>query len=112
MKTNITGIELIAQERKEQLEKHNRTIQEDIELNKDVISIKYPQAAGMLLLDESGRDMMIKRKYTPYNWNQDQFTKMMQKSYKERLIIAGALLAAEIDRIISLEEELEDNNTV
>lgn len=35
----------------------------------------------------------------PFGWDADICNKMINKSYEERLIIAGALLAAEIDRI-------------
>ncbi len=35
----------------------------------------------------------------PEGWNKELHNKMMNKPYKDRLIIAGALIAAEIDRI-------------
>lgn len=35
----------------------------------------------------------------PDGWDHDVCIKIISKSYKNRLIIAGALLAAEIDRI-------------
>ena len=37
------------------------------------------------------------------NWDEDLWQKMCNKSYKDRLIIAGALIAAEIDRLQSIE---------
>lgn len=87
-----TGIELIAIERQEQIEKHGRSIHDDVMLNNnyqlsDAASymIKlYPSDAGDFL---------------PKGWNERLFDKMCSKSYKERLIIAGALIAAEIDRL-------------
>jgi len=35
----------------------------------------------------------------PNGWDVDIYKKMRNKSYKERLIIAGALIAAELDRL-------------
>lgn len=86
-----TGIELIAQERQEQIEKHGRSIQEDVECN---TNNQLPFAAMQLI--EGG---LTTRLQTPSEWDDDSWQKMADKSYKERLIIAGALIAAEIDRI-------------
>jgi hypothetical protein len=40
----------------------------------------------------------------PVDWNEDIFNRMMNKPYKKRLVIAGALLAAEIDRLNLVEK--------
>ncbi len=40
------------------------------------------------------------------------FTKMCYKPYEERLIIAGALIAAEIDRLQTENEILEHGTTM
>lgn len=92
-----TGIELIAIERKEQIEKHGYTILEDKEYN---TSFEYPltKVASALSIDDNG-NRLAKEAMKPINWNQESWDKMMSKPYKERLIIAGALIAAEIDRI-------------
>lgn len=46
---------------------------------------------------------MFPNKFTefnyPENWDKAIFDKMISKPWKQRLIIAGALIAAEIDRI-------------
>lgn len=89
-----TGIELIAQERKEQIEKHGRTIEKDIEVNFDC---QLGTAAGILsyeLIDE-----LDCQDDPPLNWDLKLWQKMYGKPYKERLIIAGALIAAELDRL-------------
>lgn len=95
-----TGIELIAEERREQIEKHGY----DAEWVKD-----HPEyydgkemafVAEMLLASEheEGIDPVI----YPEGWEED-CDRMLAKSYKERLIIAGALIAAEIDRLQTYE---------
>ena len=83
-----TGIELIAIERQEQIEKHNRSIEYDVDQNNN-----YELRRGAVALLEDD-----KTKFSGF-WNSKICEKMINKSYKERLIIAGALIAAEIDRI-------------
>jgi hypothetical protein len=93
-----TGIELIAQERKEQIEKHGRNIQEDVEFNCDG---ELAQAATALLDTEDEKRF----RQMPEMWDDDQCVRMTGKPYKERLIIAGALIAAEIDRLQAIETD-------
>lgn len=91
-----TAIELISSERFEQIEKHGYTKDWDIgyenyELSKAAVLLIYnPEEASPL--DVFGKIALP-------NWNQELLVKMDRKTYKERLIIAAALLAAEIDRI-------------
>lgn len=89
-----TGIELIAQERQEQIEKHGRTIEQDATMNEDGQMI---DAAIQLLSVEynEGWDSYN----TPSGWYKVIMARMIGKPLKERLIIAGALIAAEIDRL-------------
>jgi hypothetical protein len=92
------GIKLIAKERDEQLTKHNRTIKSDVYYNpKGQLSV----AAGILAqmkIPEHIKDTLIPLGWDPLIWD-----KMMGKPYKERLVIAGALIAAEIDRLLFIE---------
>lgn len=102
-----TGIELIAQERKEQIEKHGRTVASDVKYN----------SAGQLscaarLLSEPGEynpetiwDLINGSE--PAGWDIELFKKMMLKPELQRLVIAGALIAAEIDRLQLLETKLK-----
>lgn len=90
----MTGIELITKEREEQIEKHKFTTLSDKMLNKE---FQLSQAAQLLLNEELPKEEIEFN--LPYKWNAEIFEKMCSKSYKERLIIAGALIAAEIDRI-------------
>lgn len=93
-----TGIELIAQERQEQLTKHGRTVESDVENN------NYSQLsnAAKILIDQPVHVDYDEETYVdvvPFKWDEKLFTKMKHKSYLDRLIISGALIAAEIDRI-------------
>jgi hypothetical protein len=93
-----TGIELIAQERQDQIEKHGRTIEKDARLNNRK---QLSQGAANLILP-SGDNMsdQYNRFFNrPSDWDEDIWERMVDKPYKERLIIAGALIAAEIDRL-------------
>ena len=98
----MTGIELISQERDEQIFKHKRTVESDKLLNKD---FQLSEAAmNMCYLSEDDLPMNAVRDDiieipAPTGWNQELYNKMVNKSYRERLIIAGALIAAELDRI-------------
>lgn len=93
-----TGIELIAIERQEQVEKHHRSIKQDVAMNDSaqlsfaaaLLSCPDPELMGFDPASDSGR---------PDNWDKKLFNKMMAKPYKDRLVLAGALIAAEIDRL-------------
>lgn len=87
----MTGIEMIAKERQEQIEKHNRTIENDVDYND-----RQQLPVGAMLLIEGGIKIEM---MCPSEWDDDIWLKMCRKSYKDRLIIAGALIAAELDRI-------------
>lgn len=93
-----TGVELITQERKEQIEKHGRTTNKDIALNQIE---QLSKAASILCYNFNSclTEEEVIDDYLPEGWNKDIWKRMVMKSYKERLIIAGALIAAEIDRI-------------
>lgn len=100
-----TGISLIAKEREEQIQKHGFTPEWD----KGYKDYELLKAANLLLYspDELSPMNAFKSIALP-NWDQSRLEKMDNKPYKERLIIAGALIAAEIDRIIFLEKTEEN----
>lgn len=100
----MIGIELIAKERKEQIEKHNRRLESDV-IHNDKEQLR--QAAMSLLVPEISKRILL----CPGNWNKNQWFKMCSKSYEERLIISGALIAAEIDRINIINKNNERKNT-
>lgn len=93
-----TGIELIAAERQEQLtlypcfiEKHEYGVKVDAAINR----LQQLPDAAITLLEEYPHELTA----PPMGWNSTTWAKMISKPYKERLIIAGALIAAEIDRL-------------
>jgi len=92
-RTHMNGVELIAQERKEQIEKHGRTVERDV-----IENAHYELSGGAVqLLGLNGQK--------PQDWDAAIWERMVGKSLKERLIIAGALIAAEIDRMQAIEGE-------
>lgn len=108
LETNLkTGVELINDERNEQIEKHGRTVKKDVLENDDYQLSRF---ASVLCLPFTNS---FNAKYDiPHNWDKELCVKMLNKTYHERLIIAGALLAAEFDRIkiASIVKSQELNN--
>lgn len=89
-----TGTQLITEERLEQIIKHGRTITKDvIENDNNQLSV------GALMLLSVDYEEGIDSESYPDGWDKDICLHMLNKPYKERLIIAGALIAAEIDRL-------------
>jgi len=87
-----SGINKILVERTEQIEKHHRTTTDDVLYNSKG-QLRYA-AIELIKVDPS--------KIPPIGWNGEIWYKMISKPLKERLIIAGALTAAEIDRLQSI----------
>lgn len=46
----------------------------------------------------------IKGCLVPLNWDKEWFERLCKKDHKERLIISGALIASEIDRLNFIEQ--------
>lgn len=84
-----TGIELIAQERQEQIEKHGYTQDHDTQYTEN----ELVDFATALLQNNIGY----------YPWNPTLWVHVKRKTRLDQLAIAGALIAAEIDRLNSLE---------
>lgn len=83
-----TGIELIAEERKEQIEKHGFDVTKDSGYNDNEL-IK----AALFAINPNQFEW-------PFYWMEEFREKIKNKPNDvERLKIAGALIAAEIDRI-------------
>lgn len=80
-----TGIELIAKERQEQIEKHGFTAEHD----KQYIHGELTDAAHFALTLQGW----------PRTWSEKHKNIIKMKPYKERCVIAAALLVAEIDRL-------------
>lgn len=107
----MTGIELIAKERKEQLEVHHISIQDDVNNNKN---IELTQAAEALVTVGTGRRLSM----MPIGWDKKTWDYMITKPYWKRLILAGAFCAAELDRLEAIKNtkfsigNLDDNNKI
>jgi len=89
------GAELIVLEREEQFTKHNYSVEDDVRSNKD-----QQLRVGAKRLLETYSD----RSNVPSGWDAKLWGKMCRKSYMEKLIIAGALIAAEIDRLENINQ--------
>lgn len=89
-----SGIELITIERQEQIEKHGYSIGGDFNCNR-VNQLNH--AVVCMITPDERRSSFIYD--PPAGWDAIKWQKMINKPYKERLIIAGSLIAAEIDRI-------------
>lgn len=89
----MTGIELIAKERQEQIEKHGYDEKHDFQNRNEELR----NTAICLLAHDAN-------KFPFHSWDIKYFVKLFKKDRKEKLIIAGALIAAEIDRLQNLEK--------
>lgn len=87
----MSGAKLILLERERQLNELNITQERDIECNEDY-QLSY--AASCLCKIHT-----FPSSPPPKDWSIVIWKKMLNKGYKERLVIAGALIAAEIDRM-------------
>lgn len=83
----MTGIDLITSERFEH-KLCGRTIKYDVENNMDG---QLAQAAAALIEGDIT--------WMPEGWDDEKCKKLMKKPYSKRLVVAAALLAAEIDRL-------------
>jgi hypothetical protein len=94
-----TGIELIAIERQEQIEKHGYDadwVNDNPEYYEGK-ELAWVAEMALAVEHEEGLDPNI----YPESWPTEDVDKILRNPYKERLIIAGALVAAEIDRLNS-----------
>lgn len=103
----MTGAELIAQERQRQIEEEGWTIEGDVQKHSEYdlafaamcYACPYPK-------DKSGPVVFFKSKTCPIMWPWDaKWWKPTPNDRKRELVKAGALIAAEIDRLQSLGEE-------
>ncbi len=111
---NKTAIELIAQEREEQINKHGFTAQHDAGLYdedvtgriaepSDLVVAAQASIYGCRVIAGSAEEAELPCGFGPLfpgSWKDNPFVeKICSKKYKDRLVIAAALLAAEIDRL-------------
>ena len=89
-----TGIQLIQEERVDQMYKHGISVYDDFQ-NNNVGQLTY--AAKLLISSEKLITMVYEN--PPKGWNKHIWKRLLDKSYKDRLVIAAALIAAELDRL-------------
>lgn len=87
----VLGSSLIAKERSEQIHKHGRTIENDITFN-----------SNGELIDGAITILLHNTAYYPKTWSEEFRIKMLNSSTLKQLVVAGALIAAEIDRYINV----------
>jgi hypothetical protein len=87
-----TGVQLITEEREKQISKHGFTGEHHF---------NHPEwyNKGQLIEAAVKLSNVIAYNQTPENWDGQWFTNLCRRTHKERLIIAGALICAEIDRL-------------
>jgi len=109
---NLEGIELIDKERNEQLIKHGFSVESDVanygaSSQFGVLADVAKACIGIRYFD--GNHISYSKEF-PFGWPKESAIAIAHKPYRERLIIAGALIAAEIDRLIYI-ENLDNNKT-
>lgn len=95
-----SGIELIAIERQEQIEKHGRTIIADVAYNSNPTGYMDIMPLTLQVI----RLLDIGMRHEVPHFDKKIIYKMEAKEYKEKLVIAGALIAAEIDRLQNIKK--------
>lgn len=93
-----TGIELITEERKKQIDKHGFTAEHHVNHPEWYDRLQLEDAAINILhpFITATEDNMPE---TPENWDKEWFENLCKRNREERLIIAAALIAAELDRL-------------
>lgn len=97
-----TGIELIAEERQEQIEKHGRTVEYDVNHNSEGQLLEgIMLLAGSIGFGKHGVEMPEEafNDLKPLSWDAGICVKMTNKPEIDQLKIIGAFAAAEIDRL-------------
>lgn len=93
-----TGIELLSEERQKQIDKHGFT---------GAHHATHPGWYNQNQLIEAARYLstphVSHNTWYPANWDAHWFYDLCKRSHKERLVIAGALVAAELDRLQYME---------
>lgn len=89
-----SGVELIAKERQKQIDKYGFTGEHHADHPEWYEEGQLLSAASVLLKNDLSGNV-----YFPLNWNPHWFYNLCRRKHKERIVIAGALIAAEIDRL-------------
>lgn len=96
MKNESIGVKLIANERRKQIDKHGFTAEHHVNHPEWYENNQMRNAAASILIP----DIVS---ISPENWDLKWFLNLCYREPKERLIIAGALIASELDRLEQLD---------
>ena len=99
---NTVGIQLISAERQKQIEKHGFTAEHHVNHPEWYDQNQLIYAANVLAKQET------RTPWTPANWDQRWFNNLVERPHRDRLIIAGALIAAELDRLDLIDKNSAD----
>ena len=103
---NTVGIQLISAERQKQIEKHGFTAEHHVSHPEWYDKDQLIYAANVLAKKES------RTPWTPANWDQRWFNNLVERPHRDRLIIAGALIAAELDRLDLIDKNSADDTLI
>ncbi|MBD8081110.1 hypothetical protein [Chryseobacterium caseinilyticum] len=96
LKSLTPGIQELAAERQKQIDKHGFTAEHHVNHPEWYENKQLIVAAASLLLQDLTPEQASGD--FPENWDEKWFADLLSRSEAERVIIAGALLAAELDR--------------
>lgn len=107
-----TGIDLFTTERLKQIDKHGFTAKHHAE-HPEWYENNQLQLAAFSLLSHEFYEQSEVDDTIPEGWDRDWFLDLHSRPHKERLIIAGTLIAAELDRLeyLGLEWKCTDPDT-
>lgn len=93
-----TGVQLISEERQKQIDKHGFTGQHHNDHPEwyDNFQLQY---AAIGLLSAEFQEGIDSQEACPDGWDEEWVRRLLAKTREQRLVIAGALIAAEIDRL-------------
>ena len=106
----VVGTKLIEQYREEQISKHNWSVQHDIDVNNDgqlvLGAVAYLLGSNPItVLTPSGPAVIVAEQLWPNNWSK-RWLKLSDNRVKD-LSKAGALIAAEIDRLLQTSDNVD-----
>lgn len=108
--SKVSGVELIAKERKEQIEKHGFSIIDDAEYYEKMELV----AAALFCIDQTiGPGYGLKTyKEWPAGWDDKFKHKILAKDEIGQLQVAGAFIAARIDQLLYNQSQNTQNGKV
>ncbi len=100
MKKEITALDLIITERKEQIFSHGF----DTESDKKYKHEELLQLSSWLIMKDSDTEKELEEEYLRTIFLSNLMDKLKAKTRKEAIIIAGSLIVAHLDMLLELED--------